>query len=80
MDMLYIPKGFAHGFQSLEDNSKIMYLVTEHYSSELEDGLNALDPKLGIEWPLPITDMSEKDRNRKSIPPDFKGLPIDLDP
>ena len=74
MSLLYIPKGFAHGFQSLEDNSEIMYLVTEFYSAEMESGLNALDPALGIEWPLPIANMSDKDKNRPFITPDFKGI------
>lgn len=67
MDMLYVPKGFAHGFQALEDNSEIMYLVTEFYSPEYESGLNPFDERLGIKWPLPVADMSEKDRNRMKI-------------
>ena len=76
MNMLYIPKGFAHGFQSLEDNSEIMYLVTQYYSSENESGLNALDPKLNIKWPLDVADMSDKDRNRPYLGDGFSGLQI----
>lgn len=74
MRMLYIPKGFAHGFQSLEDDSEIMYLVTEYYSAENESGLNPLDERLGIKWPLPIADISEKDCNRKAIKVSFNGI------
>ena len=74
MKLLYVPKGFAHGFQSLEDNSEIMYLVTSYYSPENECGLNPLDPRLGIEWPLPIGDMSTKDRGRPNITESFKGI------
>ena len=76
MRMLYIPKGFAHGFQSLEDNSEIMYLVTNYYSPENESGLNPLDPKLGIEWPLPVADMSIKDKERPYLVDSFKGISL----
>lgn len=76
MKMLYVPQGFAHGFQSLEDNSEIMYLVTNYYSSESESGLNPLDPKLGIVWPLPVANMSAKDRGRPYLNEAFDGLVI----
>lgn len=74
MNMLYIPKGFAHGFQSLEENSEIMYLVTQYYSSDNECGLNAFDPTLDIKWPLEVADMSNKDRNWSNISDDFLGI------
>jgi len=61
MDMLAVPEGFAHGFQALEDDVEIVYLVTSFYSPQCEDGLNHADPQIGIRWPLPITDVSEKD-------------------
>ncbi len=76
MKMIYIPKGFAHGFQSLEDDSEIMYLVTEYYSPDFEAGLNPMDPALHIDWPLPLTDISDKDKNRTPIEPTFSGLLI----
>jgi dTDP-4-dehydrorhamnose 3,5-epimerase len=74
MMMLYIPKGFAHGFQSIEDDSEIMYLVTEYYSAESESGLNPMDPSLGIKWPLLIASISDKDRNRELLNDSFKGI------
>ncbi len=74
MVMLYIPKGFAHGFQSLMDNSEIMYLVTNYYSPENESGLNPLDPKLNIKWPLPIADISIKDKERPLLDCSFRGI------
>ena len=74
MNMLYVPKGFAHGFQSLEDNSEIMYLVTEFYSPESESGLNPCDESLNIDWPLEIADISQKDKNRRKIDKDFEGI------
>lgn len=61
MKLFVIPEGFAHGFQSLEDNSEIMYLVTEFYSPESEAGLRFNDPLFGIEWPLEVADISAKD-------------------
>ena len=74
MNMIFVPKGFAHGFQSLEDDCEIMYLVTQYYSPENEGGLNAFDPRIGIQWPLNVTDMSDKDRNRSFIDGDFQGI------
>lgn len=76
MKMIVVPEGFAHGFQSLEDNSEIMYLVTEFYSPECEGGLRCTDPKLNITWPLDIADISDKDANHKLIDGTFKGLDI----
>jgi dTDP-4-dehydrorhamnose 3,5-epimerase len=61
MDMLAVPEGFAHGFQALEDDVEIIYLVTSFYSPQCEGGMNHADPQIGIRWPLPITDVSGKD-------------------
>lgn len=58
---LYVPKGFAHSFMTLEDNVEVSYLVTTRYSPESEDGLRFDDKELDITWPLPVTVMSEKD-------------------
>ena len=77
MKMLYVPKGFAHGFQSLEDGVELMYLVTNFYSPESESGLNPLDPSLSIKWPLPITEMSDKDKKRPFLDENFKGIKIE---
>jgi len=67
MNALAIPEGFAHGFQALEDNVEIMYLVTAFYSPSCEGGLNHADPQIDIRWPLPITDVSEKDLHHPYI-------------
>ncbi|AKB38769.1 dTDP-4-dehydrorhamnose 3,5-epimerase [Methanosarcina siciliae C2J] len=67
MNMLAIPEGFAHGFQALEDNVEIMYLVTAFYSPTREGGLNHADPQIGVQWPLPITDVSEKDHHYQCL-------------
>jgi dTDP-4-dehydrorhamnose 3,5-epimerase len=60
---LYVPAGFAHGFQTLEDNSEINYLISNFYDSSASAGVRYDDPALGIDWPLPITVISDRDRN-----------------
>lgn len=74
--MMYIPKGFAHGFQTLEDDVELLYLHSELYAPEKEGALNVLDPALGISWPLPFSDLSEKDKNHPMIKKDFKGVNV----
>lgn len=56
-----IPKGFAHGFQTLEDDTVTHYLISEFYKPEAARGLRFDDPAIGIEWPLEPTEMSRKD-------------------
>jgi len=59
--MLYVPRGFAHGFQTLAPDTELLYLHSEVYSPELEGGLHHADPRLGIAWPLAVTDLSPSD-------------------
>ncbi len=49
--ILYVPKGFAHGFLSVEDNTDLMYKISDYYSPEHENGILWNDPEIGIEWP-----------------------------
>ncbi len=58
---LYVPKGFAHAFMTLEDNVEVSYLVTAPYTPSAENGLRYDDEELGIEWPLQVTVLSDKD-------------------
>jgi len=60
---LYIPKGFAHGFQTLTDNAEIFYQVSNPYNPKHEAGLRYNDPQINIKWPLSVTEISEKDAN-----------------
>ena len=60
---LYVPERFAHGYQVLEDNTETTYQVGEFYTPAAESGLRYSDPRLAIEWPLPVTDISDKDHN-----------------
>jgi dTDP-4-dehydrorhamnose 3,5-epimerase len=59
---LYVPERFAHGYQVLADETETSYQVGEFYAPELEGGLRYDDPHLGLDWPLPVVEMSEKDR------------------
>jgi dTDP-4-dehydrorhamnose 3,5-epimerase len=67
MKALVIPEGCAHGFQSLEDDIEMVYMSTSPYCKEAEGGIRFNDPKIGIQWPLPVTIISEKDKNLKDL-------------
>ena len=71
---LLIPRGFAHGFQALEDDCELLYLHSAPYDAEAEGALNARDPRLSIEWPLAFTDISDRDSTHPLITPDFTGI------
>jgi len=76
MKMLLIPEGFAHGFQTLEDNCELLYLHTQFYNKEYEAGLRYDDPSININWKLPVANMSKRDKSHKLIDNDFKGIKI----
>jgi dTDP-4-dehydrorhamnose 3,5-epimerase len=59
---LYVPERFAHGYQVLRDNTDTSYQVGEFYTPGAEGGLRYDDPALGLRWPLPVTAISDKDR------------------
>lgn len=67
--MLLIPKGCAHGFQTLEKNSAVEYFVTQYYAPDYEKGVRYNDPSLGINWPIKKALVSEKDSNWPDIRP-----------
>jgi dTDP-4-dehydrorhamnose 3,5-epimerase len=64
---IYVPERFAHGYQVLEENSETSYQVGEFYTPKLDGGLMYNDPRLCLEWPLPITELSIKDNNWKLL-------------
>ena len=76
MNMVYIPKGFAHGFQTLTDNCQILYLHTEYRNQKSEDGYYYNSPYLGIDWPLELTDISERDKNLKIFDKSSKKIKL----
>lgn len=65
--LLFIPARFAHGFQTLEDNTEIFYQISEYYHPESARGVRWNDPLLGIDWPLPVASMSERDKMLPSL-------------
>ena len=74
--MVYIPEGFAHGFQALEDNCEMLYLHTEFYSPSHDGGLRYDDPRIGIEWPLEVTEVSERDKHHPLLTSEFSGITV----
>lgn len=71
---LLIPEGYAHGFQALTEDCELIYLHMAAYYPEAEGALNVADPRLSISWPLPIDDLSERDRNHPFISPEYQGI------
>jgi dTDP-4-dehydrorhamnose 3,5-epimerase len=71
---LLISEGFAHGFQTLSADCELLYFNSARYSKQNEGELNAFDPKLSIDWPADLTDMSERDRNAALINDTFAGI------
>lgn len=63
MRALYVPERFAHGYQTLCDNTDTSYQVGEFYTPSAEGGLMYNDADLGLEWPLPVSIISQKDQN-----------------
>jgi dTDP-4-dehydrorhamnose 3,5-epimerase len=72
--MLYAPRGFAHGFVTLEPDTEAVYLVSDFYSPEAERGVRFDDPRFSIVWPVSPAEMSEKDRNWPSFDPAWHGV------
>jgi dTDP-4-dehydrorhamnose 3,5-epimerase len=60
---LYVPEMFAHGYQTLTDDAEVVYQVTEFYTPGYERGARYNDPAFGIEWPMPVAVISDKDAN-----------------
>lgn len=66
---LYVPEGFAHGFQTLEDNTEVFYQMSQRYDPASSAGVRWNDPAFGIEWPADERIITERDRNY----PDFRA-------
>lgn len=72
--MMYVPRGFAHGFITLQDDTEAFYLVSSFYSPENERGLRFNDPAIGIQWPLAPTEISDKDKRWPDLDAALHGL------
>lgn len=73
---MLIPPGFAHGFQTLTDDVQLLYCHSAAYQPEYEGGLNALDPRLRIDWPKEIFDRSPRDKEHPWLDKAYEGLQI----
>ncbi len=71
---MLIPEGFAHGFQTLMDDTELLYLHSAAFHPQSEGALHIEDPQIGVVWPLNITEMSERDRCHPYIGRDFEGI------
>jgi dTDP-4-dehydrorhamnose 3,5-epimerase len=60
---LYVPAGFAHGFQTLTDDAELNYLISAFYEPAASTGISYDDPALGVTWPLPVSVISDRDRS-----------------
>ncbi len=73
-NMIVIPEGYAHGFQTLEADSELMYLHTAFYEPTAEGGILYNDPSINIQWPVAVTEISDRDRQHPCIGRDFQGI------
>ena len=71
---LLIPAGFAHGFQTLSEDCELLYLHSAAYAAQAEAGLQPTDPRLAIDWPHPIADLSQRDAGHPLLNAQFEGL------
>ncbi len=72
--MLYIPAGFAHGFQTLTDDVELIYHHTQFYTPSAEAGIRYNDKTINIAWPLAVSEISKRDAHHPLIDSTFKGL------
>lgn len=67
--LLYVPEGFAHGLQTLADDTEVFYQMGAPYVAEAARGVRYNDPAFGIEWPLPVTAIADRDRDYEDFRP-----------
>ena len=75
-NQVLIPEGCAHGFQTLEDHSVLLYYHTHYYAKDSERGIRPDDPLLQIHFPVPVSVISERDRNHPLLDITFKGIEV----
>jgi dTDP-4-dehydrorhamnose 3,5-epimerase len=74
LNMILIPEGFAHGFQTLTDNCLMLYLHSNFYNAPFERGININDSLINISLAMPIEEISERDKNHSFLTHNFKGI------
>lgn len=70
--IVYVPRDFAHGFQTLQDNTEMFYQVFRYYMPDHEMGMRWDDPTLNMSWPPAVSEISEKDKSWKNVV--FSGM------
>ncbi|WP_043692815.1 dTDP-4-dehydrorhamnose 3,5-epimerase family protein [Luteibacter sp. 9133] len=73
---MWIPEGFAHGFQTLEDDCELLYVHSQPYRAEHEGGVHPCDPQVAIQWPMEIAAISERDASHSFIDNSFVGVQV----
>jgi len=73
---MLIPEGFAHGFQAQTDDCEMIYLHTAAFSPQAEAGLRFNDPRLAITWPIPVSEISERDQSHPLLTTQFRGINV----
>ena len=73
-NMVYIPEGCAHGFQTLKGNSALLYFHTAFYNKHNESGIRYDDPAVAIQWPIPVINVSDRDSKYPLVDSDFDGI------
>lgn len=73
---MLIPAGFAHGFQTLSNNVELVYCHSHAYYPAAEGGLNPNDPTAAVQWPLPVSQWSERDRQLLTVDQGFAGVEL----
>lgn len=73
---LWLPPGFAHGFQALSDDVELLYLHSADYVPDQESGLAPSDSRLGISWPLPVVNLSSRDAAHPPLTDAFRGIVV----
>jgi dTDP-4-dehydrorhamnose 3,5-epimerase len=67
---VYIPEGFAHGFQTLTDDVEVFYQMSEYYQPDAAGGIRWNDPSIGVKWPIPVTVISPRDSSYRDLSTD----------
>ncbi len=73
---MLIPEGFAHGFQTLTQDCELIYLHSLPFHEHAEGAINIADPEIGIVWPIPLTDISNRDLHHPFITDKFQGVDV----
>jgi len=74
--ILVVPPGFAHGFQALEDECELIYIHSQPYQPDSEEGLHPCDPRLAVRWPEPVGRMSERDAAHPHVMDNWGGIDL----